>query len=196
MINPTANFTTRLPSLIAYIEALLDSLNTDATLQARTNTANDNNYDSLHTDRIAQLLWVGEDNAEMLSLKAQLTKNKAIEIAESEVFTLASLSKQNVPQRYQLACFWLPKLTNELLPQYIPLIMRYRDLYAAHLLIAVDDSIDLYAYGLTLFETTDNIQHHHSIALWEFNLYDYKKLPSWLNSDYWANPENWDKNRW
>ncbi|MEC9444900.1 MAG: DUF6231 family protein, partial [Pseudomonadota bacterium] len=35
-----------------------------------------------------------------------------------------------------------------------------------------------------------------SAALWQFNLYDYKQLPNWLNADYWANPENWGKHRW
>ena len=35
-----------------------------------------------------------------------------------------------------------------------------------------------------------------SATLWQFNLYDYKQLPNWLNADYWANPENWDKHRW
>ena len=31
---------------------------------------------------------------------------------------------------------------------------------------------------------------------WQFNLYDYKPTPNWLNAKYWANPENFDKYRW
>ena len=90
--------------------------------------------------------------------------------------------------------------------------MRYRDLYAAHLLIALDDTLDLKAYGFTPFDilnepslemnTTDKSEQPSSVKssasarLWQFNLYDYKQLPNWLNADYWANPENWGKHRW
>lgn len=34
------------------------------------------------------------------------------------------------------------------------------------------------------------------ILCWQFNLYDYKQRPDWLNAKYWANPENFDKYRW
>ena len=90
--------------------------------------------------------------------------------------------------------------------------MRYRDLYAAHLLIALDDTLDLKAYGFTPFDilnepslemnTTEQTEQplsaksSASARLWQFNLYDYKQLPNWLNADYWANPENWGKHRW
>ncbi|AOV18026.1 hypothetical protein BJI67_14000 [Acidihalobacter aeolianus] len=35
-----------------------------------------------------------------------------------------------------------------------------------------------------------------SLALYHFDLYDYKRTPDWLNSRHWANPERWDKARW
>lgn len=35
-----------------------------------------------------------------------------------------------------------------------------------------------------------------TLTVWQFNLYDYKPRPNWLNADYWANPENWGKYRW
>ena len=128
--------------------------------------------------------------------------------AESwQLSTLSELTKQPVLERYELACFWLPTLSHELLHQYIPALMRYRDLYAAHLLVALDDSIDLKPYGFTPFDILDeplvNIGDIESITsatvsatFWQFNLYDYKQLPNWLNADYWANPENWGKHRW
>ena len=85
--------------------------------------------------------------------------------------------------------------------------MRYRDLYAAHLLIALDSSIDLKPYGFTPFDILNepslNIDDIQSITsstvtatLWQFNLYEYKQLPILLNADYWANPENCGKHRW
>ena len=43
----------------------------------------------------------------------------------------------------------------------------------------------------------DNLNHaSKGLNVWQFNLYDYKPRPNWLNADYWANPENWDKYRW
>lgn len=34
------------------------------------------------------------------------------------------------------------------------------------------------------------------MALYHFDLYDYKRTPDWLNSRHWANPGLWDKHRW
>lgn len=35
-----------------------------------------------------------------------------------------------------------------------------------------------------------------SERLFQFNLDDYKLQPDWLNSQYWANPQRWNKDRW
>ena len=32
--------------------------------------------------------------------------------------------------------------------------------------------------------------------VYRYNIYDYKITPDWLNSRYWANPEQWDRERW
>lgn len=197
-----------LPLLIDYIDALLTSFIT------HTNTTNNQSNDS--TD----LLWVVQDQEAKLTFEFQLNNhmlsdNHNISTKDSQklsISTLSKLSQQQVPERYKLACFWLPTLSPELLQQYIPLLMRYRDLYAAHLLIALDNTIDLKAYGFTPFdilseqslenETIEKVKlslttpSSGSATLWQFNLYDYKQLPNWFNADYWANPENWDKNRW
>lgn len=34
------------------------------------------------------------------------------------------------------------------------------------------------------------------VDCWQFNLYDYKPQPDWLNARFWANPENFHKYRW
>ncbi|WP_201539702.1 DUF6231 family protein [Psychrobacter sp. 1044] len=186
-----------LPLLIDYVEALLPSL----TIQANAST----NIES--TDNDTELLWVVPDQNARLALKTLLKNTRSPQIS-----TLLELNQRQLPERYELACFWLPTLSPELLQQYIPLLMRYRDLYAAHLLIALDDTLDLKAYGFTPFDilhepslemnTTDQTEQPSSAKssasarLWQFNLYDYKQLPNWLNADYWANPENWGKHRW
>ena len=186
-----------LPLLIDYVEALLPSL----TIQANASTT----IESTNND--TELLWVVPDQNARLALKTLLKNTRSPQIS-----TLLELNQRPLPERYELACFWLPTLSPEFLQQYIPLLMRYRDLYAAHLLIALDDTLDLKAYGFTPFDilnepslemnTTDKSEQPSSVKssasarLWQFNLYDYKQLPNWLNADYWANPENWGKHRW
>ena len=157
-----------------------------------------------------------EENEENKTEENKAKKNRVENSIKPdiEISTLAKLSHQYSPQRFELACFWLPTMSAEQLQQFIPTIMRYRDLYAAHLLIAVKDKIDLRAYGFMPFDILGDqavdtaitaIDSHtadhllpaaSSLTLWQFNLYDYKRLPNWLNSKYWANPENWDKYRW
>ena len=186
-----------LPLLIDYVEALLPSL----TIQANVSTIIES------TDNDTKLLWVVPDQNARLALKTLLKNTRSPQIS-----TLLELNQRQLPERYELACFWLPTLSPELLQQYIPLLMRYRDLYAAHLLIALDGTLDLKAYGFTPFDilnepslemnTTEQTEQplsaksSASARLWQFNLYDYKQLPNWLNADYWANPENWGKHRW
>ena len=186
-----------LPLLIDYVEALLPSL----TIQANASTT----IESTNND--TELLWVVPDQNARLALKTLLKNTRSPQIS-----TLLELNQRQLPERYELACFWLPTLSPEFLQQYIPLLMRYRDLYAAHLLIALDGTLDLKAYGFTPFDilhepslemnTTDqteqplSVKSSASARLWQFNLYDYKQLPNWLNADYWANPENWGKHRW
>ncbi|WP_201502131.1 DUF6231 family protein [Psychrobacter cibarius] len=186
-----------LPLMIDYVEALLPSL----TIQANASTTTES------TDNDTELLWVVPDQNARLALKTLLKNTRSPQIS-----TLLELNQRQLPERYELACFWLPTLSPELLQQYIPLLMRYRDLYAAHLLIALDDTLDLKAYGFTPFDilnepslemnNTDQTEQPSSVKssasarLWQFNLYDYKQLPNWLNADYWANPENWGKHRW
>ena len=197
-----------LPLLIKYVDALLPSLTTQA------NTTID------EVDNLAKLLWAVLDKDTHLAIKSQLKSHMASKdhnttIRDSQIVhvtTLSELNQQQIPERYALACFWLPTLSPEMLQQYIPLLMRYRDLYAAHLLIALNNTIDLKPYGFTPFNILneqsleiDRIEQTDlpisslssvSATLWQFNLYDYKQLPNWLNADYWANPENWGKNRW
>ncbi|MEN6670124.1 DUF6231 family protein [Psychrobacter sp. B38] len=199
-----------LPLLIEYVDALMPSL------AIQNNTAAPNQ--SQHSK---ELLWAVQDknthSALTSALKSHMNnqdnRTATDDAQKSQISTVLELNQQQTTKRYALACFWLPTLSSELLQHYIPLIMRYRDLYAAHLLIALDNSIDLNAYGFTPFDIlneqsldiNNNIQVEQADSsyssatpakLWQFNLYDYKKLPNWLNADYWANPENWDKNRW
>ncbi len=214
-----------LPLLIAYIDALLPTL-AQAT-DAQTNTQSDSKSTKHKIDDkpelLPDLLWVTEDKNTLALLNTALTNHAAFQASDTTLpadklssSTLLALNQQPVSERYELVCFWLPTLSAEQLQQYIPLLMRYRDLYAAHLLIALEHNIDLQPYGFTPFDIlqTSTLTEETDLSgadmtqmpaaahalgsatLWQFNLYDYKQLPNWLNADYWANPENWDKHRW
>lgn len=212
MQNPLESSKLTLSLLVTYVTELTTTLNEKAALSvddAPTKRLNNNSHDdSDKNDKNADLLWVMEDKAALARLNAQGHTNEAANYTNAAT-TLVALAKQTTYSRYQLACFWLPTLTEETLQPYIPLLMRYRDLYAAHLIIALSQGIDLRHYGLLPFSVFDDEQaaglnslkplkslQSSDVMLWQFNLYDYKQLPNWLNSDYWANPENWDKRRW
>lgn len=86
------------------------------------------------------------------------------------------------------------------------LIGRLRDLHSRHLLLFVrigDDwdgiqsywqRTDLLAHGFTLYQRYAIGDHEYDLC--RFDLETYKQTPDWLNSQYWANPELWDKYRW
>lgn len=67
-----------------------------------------------------------------------------------------------------------------------------RDLLARRVLVVAygDQSAGLRALGFSQIEKIEDWE------LWQFNILEYKQIPDWLNSKYWANPENFDKYRW
>lgn len=110
---------------------------------------------------------------------------------------LHKLSQLNVAheQSYLLACVWLPQLAAAQLSDLLPVLTRCRDLWASHTLVVLPSELSLHAYGFSILKDTP-LDTQAAVRVWQFNLYDYKQLPDWLNAKYWANPENWDKYRW
>lgn len=72
-------------------------------------------------------------------------------------------------------------------------LTRLRDLLARQVLVLADPQYSplLHALGFSKIE-----QLEQNTIIWQFNILSYKQIPDWLNSKYWANPENWDKFRW
>ena len=72
-------------------------------------------------------------------------------------------------------------------------LTRLRDLLARQVLVLADPQYSplLHSLGFSQIE-----QLTQNIIIWQFNILSYKQIPDWLNSKYWANPENWDKFRW
>lgn len=177
----TTPSTARLSSLIVYTEALWSSLS--------------------HHDDDSGMLWVVTDTQAQSTLHQLLIAQDSRAAATAAVSTISDLHHSTIQHRYALVCFWLPQLSADTLQLHTPTLMRYRDLYAAHMLVALDSQLSLQAYGFTPLDFLEKPQSQATaprplITLWQFNLYDYKKRPNWLNSDYWANPEHWDKHRW
>lgn len=73
-------------------------------------------------------------------------------------------------------------------------ITRLRDLLARRVLIlaGVQHTPLLRALGFSQVEQLEQAE----LIIWQFNILSYKQVPDWLNSKYWANPENWGKYRW
>ena len=210
----TSNIENRLtlPILMAYTFTLLPLLLSDSQKNSNinaTDSSTSKDDEEEEKDAIKSLLWVAADKAKMVEIDQTINSIYDHRSSHIDISRLALLTTAAVLPRYHLVCFWLPELSEESILQHIPLLMRYRDLYAGHLLIATENKIDLRAYGFTPLDIIGDAQDSDvsaslnllppqttSLILWQFNLYDYKTLPNWLNSKYWANPENWDKQRW
>lgn len=124
----------------------------------------------------------------------------------------------NFNKRYDLGCFIEGSLIdNQPLQPLTPLdtdtlkliATRLRDLFAEQSLLflavsghcsgpdksdGVTDKFSLNDLGYTLLPITESDDCYSHC--WQFNLYDYKRQPDWLNARFWANPENFDKYRW
>lgn len=73
-------------------------------------------------------------------------------------------------------------------------LTRLRDLLARRVLVFShpDYTPLLRSLGFSQIEFIESA----NMIIWQFNILSYKQVPDWLNSKYWANPENWGKYRW
>ena len=56
--------------------------------------------------------------------------------------------------------------------------------------------LDSPADGNTNGNATSDPNSEPTWQIWQFNILAYKQVPDWLNTRFWANPENFDKYRW
>ncbi len=127
------------------------------------------------------------------------------------IHSLSLTEFQDAPfnRRYTLGCLIQPfdpdlvSVNHKIQTQptsvsYNSIAIKLRDLFAEQsLLLTYTPSSELnftsLGYIPLTIETSDELPPFIS---WQFNLYDYKQRPDWLNAKYWANPENFDKYRW
>ncbi len=56
---------------------------------------------------------------------------------------------------------------------------------------------DLFSFALSKVNTyQESGADNEDLALFKYNIEDYKKTPDWLNADNWANPQLWGKYWW
>ncbi len=84
----------------------------------------------------------------------------------------------------------------------LALIARLRDTQAANLLVAAPTGPgrtghtshwaeqDFLALGMQAYQRLDC--DAGAMILYRYNIRDYKQVPDWLNSNYWAHPERWE----
>lgn len=114
-----------------------------------------------------------------------------------DCFTIDEFSRLEFSQRYDLAIVVLENLaTDQVNNANASVIMSCRDLFARHCLVFAPCEQNLTAFGFTKFDSQKMTVDDCDYYAWQFNLFDYKHLPDWFNSRFWANPENWNKFRW
>lgn len=76
------------------------------------------------------------------------------------------------------------------------MLVKLRDLMAKRIVVLshIADEQLLRSLGFTQLIEQKNTEQ--DFALWQFNILNYKHVPDWFNSKFWANPENWNKFRW
>jgi len=146
-------------------------------------------------------LIIGNDTQSVFSQIQAI--DEAIDQAVSwEAFDYQAFIAHRFAKRYDLAVIILSN--DSAIDTQI--IQRCRDLFAKHCLVVQDLSepatgVDVVSFGFSRLHEqpiVENDQDHHATnyQVWQFNLFDYKHLPDWFNSKFWANPELWNKFRW
>lgn len=152
----------------------------------------------VEVSRPATLLLIGPGAADLVSVYRNAHPECEVEILSAEqVGRLSGLG------RYDLA---FVVRTLEQLPADVAgrVLGSLRDVHAKSLLVLVDlghsdegtrwRHADLLSYGLQRIR--EYFEEGQRLALYRFDLYDYKTTPDWLNSESWAHPELWGKHRW
>ncbi|TXJ08920.1 MAG: hypothetical protein E6Q25_04445 [Acinetobacter sp.] len=75
-------------------------------------------------------------------------------------------------------------------------LVRLRDLFAKKVLVLAipEQTKPLRALGFSQLQHI--VPEDSLVQIWQFNILNYKHVPDWFNSKFWANPENWNKYRW
>jgi len=145
----------------------------------------------------ARLLCVSQSRVPAIA--AYCAAHPATQLVTSDQ---APLQPEVANQRYDLAIIadqleHLPQRTG------IELLAGLRNLSASRLAVLVDlvqaadwQENDFFALALQRRASFTDTDDNRTLSLYTYDLADYKQVPDWLNSKYWANPEMFDKYWW
>ena len=195
--------TSKLNLIAAHILQVIHQLSLATDSESDSHNQLNNNNENKYT---ASILLVSEGSINDKLSQLLLQNNPKLMI---ECVTLAEFQNAPFNRRYTLGCLIQPfdftsvSINQESQAQliqasYSSIAIRLRDLFAEQsLLLTYTPSSELnfasLGYIPLTIETPDEMP---DLISWQFNLYDYKQRPDWLNAKYWANPENFDKYRW
>lgn len=195
--------TSKLNLIAAHILQVIHQLSLATDSESDSHNQLNNNNENKYT---ASILLVSEGSINDKLSQLLLQNNPKLMI---ECVTLAEFQNAPFNRRYTLGCLIQPfdftsvSINQESQAQliqasYSSIAIRLRDLFAEQsLLLTYTPSSELnfasLGYIPLTIKTPDELP---DLISWQFNLYDYKQRPDWLNAKYWANPENFDKYRW
>ncbi|MBF7690487.1 DUF6231 family protein [Acinetobacter pollinis] len=126
----------------------------------------------------------------------QYNVNKKIQWQHFNVIEVLNLP---FTQRYDLSFVVFNDEVERLsLSEQTHLIVKLRDLWAKHVVVMCSSRYTnlMRELGFSQMLREQGEGDSPILELWQFNILDYKSTPDWLNSKFWANPENWNKFRW
>lgn len=125
----------------------------------------------------------------------QYDQNQSIRWAYFNVTELLSLP---FTQRYDLGFVVLDNTEMSSLSDVTKaqFLVKLRDLMAKKLVVVATEQDNKLMRSLGFTQLIEKLAQGNDLAIWQFNILNYKHVPDWFNSKYWANPENWNKFRW
>ena len=125
----------------------------------------------------------------------QYDQNQSIRWAYFNVTELLSLP---FTQRYDLGFVVLDNTEMSSLSDVTKaqFLVKLRDLMAKKLVVVATEQDNKLMRSLGFTQLIEKSALGNDLAIWQFNILNYKHVPDWFNSKYWANPENWNKFRW
>lgn len=130
--------------------------------------------------------------------KSSLSRLRSIfSVTNCETYTLATVATHDMGIAWRVTQHWPEQSVDHCLAQWRDRLCQTVFLYEygeKNMTPELEFCRHLRALGFQLIKTYRDSKGNG--ALFYFDIYDYKRVPSWLNSRFWAHPERWNKARW
>lgn len=127
-----------------------------------------------------------------------LSKILADSTIQWDYFSLSEILNLPFVKRYDMAIVMLdqPEFVEADVQHITQCLVKMRDLLAKRLVVVARPEDEKRLRALGMAQLIDPSEQQSDFILWQFNILNYKHVPDWFNSKFWANPENWNKFRW